>query len=468
MKKVKKILAFEGEPELAKSLRAGFWRYGCEVSVVDDEELGLQEAMESKPDLILLSIELPKTNGFSICNKLKRNRSLKEIPLVITSSECSDETFTSHRKMQTAAEDYLHKPFEFDELIGKVKKLITLDGPIQNGPPPECYEFIDEALEEMQDDEATQLQARSPFAESNSPPPKPLLTPVPRRPVTPAPSGSILTQKMIVLWSPDAQLRGQCFTFGDDDHRLLSFGRESDNTIVVNDPAVSKNHLMIERVKKGLAVRDLGSGGGTFVNNELVSFYELKGGEVLRLGDTTMLYLRGLDVDSQLERVIRELSERDPLARIYSYRRIREKLEEQLETARQEMTTLSLAAVSVDDLTRIAYRYGDLIAQRVVEEMASTLKSSASGAHVGRDFGPGFIVTIPGRSAKVALGMAEGWRFEASVSEIIVGKHAVATTLSIGVLEWREEWSATDLLRRAYKLLYEAQVAGGNQVAART
>jgi DNA-binding response OmpR family regulator len=89
-------------------------------------------AASDKPDLILLSIELPRMNGFSVCNKLKKDPALKDVPLIIMSSESSDDTFEQHRKLRTRAEDYVHKPIAFGELLSTCA-LLQLE---KMGPPP--------------------------------------------------------------------------------------------------------------------------------------------------------------------------------------------------------------------------------------------------------------------------------------------------------------------------------------------
>ena len=98
-----KVLVFESDPAFAETLRTGLLKYGCEVSVVDDANNGLQAASSNKPDLILLAIELPRMNGFSVCNKLKRDPALKDVPLIIMSSESTAETFEQHRRLRTRA-----------------------------------------------------------------------------------------------------------------------------------------------------------------------------------------------------------------------------------------------------------------------------------------------------------------------------------------------------------------------------
>src|SRR5262245_15056098 len=121
-----KVLVFESDAKFANELKGGLSRFGCATSVVDDANQGLQVAASDKPDLILLSIELPRMNGFSVCNKLKRDPALKEVPLIIMSSDSTEETFEQHRRLRTRAEDYVHKPIAFDDLVGRIKKYVQL------------------------------------------------------------------------------------------------------------------------------------------------------------------------------------------------------------------------------------------------------------------------------------------------------------------------------------------------------
>ncbi|MEZ4302078.1 MAG: response regulator [Polyangiaceae bacterium] len=123
-----KVLVFESDPEFAGELRTELARLNCTVQVVDDGNVGLTAAAQDRPDLVLLSIELPRMNGFSVCNKLKKDSALKDIPLIIMSSESSDETFEQHKKLRTRAEDYVHKPIAFGELLEHIRRLIPLEG----------------------------------------------------------------------------------------------------------------------------------------------------------------------------------------------------------------------------------------------------------------------------------------------------------------------------------------------------
>jgi DNA-binding response OmpR family regulator len=123
-----KVLVFESDSAFAIELRNELAKLDCNTVIVDDGNVGLQQAAADKPDLILLSIELPRMNGFSVCNKLKKDANLRDVPLIIMSSESSGETFEQHRKLRTRAEDYVHKPIAFGELLQHIRAFVPLGG----------------------------------------------------------------------------------------------------------------------------------------------------------------------------------------------------------------------------------------------------------------------------------------------------------------------------------------------------
>src|SRR5258706_4591993 len=122
-----KVLVFESDPAFAGELRTELGRLGLVAQGVDEGYPALMAAASDKPDLILLSIELPRRNGFSVCNKLKKDPALKDVPLIIMSSESSDDTFEQPRKLRTRAEDYVHKPIAFGELLEHMRPFVRLE-----------------------------------------------------------------------------------------------------------------------------------------------------------------------------------------------------------------------------------------------------------------------------------------------------------------------------------------------------
>ena len=121
-----RVLAFESDNQFARELETEFRSLGCEITVVDDVNNGLQAASTRRPDLILLTIELPRMSGYSVCNRIKRDADLKDIPLIIMSSESTDQTFEQHGRLATRAQDYVHKPVAFGDLLQRVRKFVNI------------------------------------------------------------------------------------------------------------------------------------------------------------------------------------------------------------------------------------------------------------------------------------------------------------------------------------------------------
>ena len=93
-----RILVFESDNDFAAEIQARFRRAGAEVDVVADGAEGLERASANPPQLILLSIELPSMNGFLVCKKIKKAGELKDIPLVILSSDADAENIFEQHK----------------------------------------------------------------------------------------------------------------------------------------------------------------------------------------------------------------------------------------------------------------------------------------------------------------------------------------------------------------------------------
>src|SRR5262249_22166428 len=142
------VLIIDSDEAFGRRLAEILRPYGFRAELTGDGNQGLAMAKDLVPQLILLAVELPKMSGYSICNKLKKSSDLKDIPLVIMSSEATPETFEQHKKLKTRAEEYLIKPCAPAELLGKVGSVLTL-GAAEGGDIEEDVEVsfpgVDEA-----------------------------------------------------------------------------------------------------------------------------------------------------------------------------------------------------------------------------------------------------------------------------------------------------------------------------------
>ena len=145
----KTILLIEAEDEFAGQLTAEIEARGGVVERTSDGKEGLKVA-ENGVDAIVLCVELPKMSGYAVCNKLKKNKTLKEIPLIITSSEATPKTFDQHRKLKTRAEEYVIKPCEASEVVDKIHGLIGLEAAEELVDADEDLDLLDEALDSLE------------------------------------------------------------------------------------------------------------------------------------------------------------------------------------------------------------------------------------------------------------------------------------------------------------------------------
>jgi len=122
----KTVLLIESDPKFARDMSAALESKGFGVRTSSDGKEGVELARALRPDCVVLCVELPGLSGYSWCNRLKKDDALKAIPLVITSSEATPETFEQHRKLKTRAEDYLIKPFLPATLVERVGALVGM------------------------------------------------------------------------------------------------------------------------------------------------------------------------------------------------------------------------------------------------------------------------------------------------------------------------------------------------------
>jgi two-component system, OmpR family, copper resistance phosphate regulon response regulator CusR len=114
-----KILIVEDEIKVVDFLRQGLEEQGYEVDVAYDGLIGERLAMRNNYDILLLDVILPNINGYELCQKI-RNTDQKVPVIMLTALGSTDDKVTG---FDSGADDYLVKPFEFKELIARIKAL---------------------------------------------------------------------------------------------------------------------------------------------------------------------------------------------------------------------------------------------------------------------------------------------------------------------------------------------------------
>ncbi|WP_297083630.1 response regulator transcription factor [uncultured Demequina sp.] len=112
-----RLLLIEDEERLVASLTQGLRTADIEVTALSTGREGLQRALYDRFDIMVLDIGLPDQEGFTVLRKLRAHGS--DLPVIILTARTSAEDTV--RGLERGADDYMPKPFSFDELVARIR-----------------------------------------------------------------------------------------------------------------------------------------------------------------------------------------------------------------------------------------------------------------------------------------------------------------------------------------------------------
>ena len=115
-----KILLVEDDPKISLFVKIGLESNSCMVDTAFDSTIGERLALSRKYDVIILDVVIPGISGFDLCKKI-RNRCNQTPIIMLTSLDTVEDKLTG---FDCGADDYLVKPFSFQELFARIKALI--------------------------------------------------------------------------------------------------------------------------------------------------------------------------------------------------------------------------------------------------------------------------------------------------------------------------------------------------------
>jgi two-component system, OmpR family, copper resistance phosphate regulon response regulator CusR len=114
-----KVLLIEDDPKISSFVRIGLESNNFNVDVAYDSPIGEKLALSRKYDIIVLDVVIPGISGFELCRNI-RNRNIMTPVLMLTSLDSLDDKL---KGFDSGADDYLVKPFSFQELMARIKAL---------------------------------------------------------------------------------------------------------------------------------------------------------------------------------------------------------------------------------------------------------------------------------------------------------------------------------------------------------
>lgn len=124
-----RLLVVEDEKKVARFIKKGLEEEGHAVDLAFDGEEGLAMALEQVHDLIILDIALPKMDGLQVLKKLRKGKVPAPVLLLTVRATIEDKVLG----LDSGADDYLTKPFAFQELLARIRALLRRKA--EAGPP---------------------------------------------------------------------------------------------------------------------------------------------------------------------------------------------------------------------------------------------------------------------------------------------------------------------------------------------
>ena len=122
-----KIFIIEDEPSIIQLVQHNLEKNGFLVSSSLNGNDGLKELKKFQPDLLLLDWMLPDLSGIEICKNIRKDNSLKHLPIIMLTAK--GEVEDKIKGLDSGVDDYLTKPFSFNELMARIKAVIRRSNP---------------------------------------------------------------------------------------------------------------------------------------------------------------------------------------------------------------------------------------------------------------------------------------------------------------------------------------------------
>ncbi|HVM35492.1 MAG TPA: response regulator transcription factor [Actinomycetota bacterium] len=119
-----RLLVVEDETDLADAIAAGLKRHGYAVDIAYGGEDALEKALVNDYDLVCLDLNLPEVDGVEVCRRIKEHDHGATRILMLTARDTIEDRIAG---LDHGADDYLVKPFNFDELAARIRALLRRD-----------------------------------------------------------------------------------------------------------------------------------------------------------------------------------------------------------------------------------------------------------------------------------------------------------------------------------------------------
>ncbi|MES9828930.1 MAG: response regulator [Candidatus Thiodiazotropha sp.] len=118
----KTILIVDDEPNIVLSVEYLMRREGYQVMAASDGQVAMEMIADTRPDLLILDVMMPRKNGFEVCREIRADPALSELPILMLSAKGREAEIK--KGISLGADAYITKPFSTHDLVDKVNQLL--------------------------------------------------------------------------------------------------------------------------------------------------------------------------------------------------------------------------------------------------------------------------------------------------------------------------------------------------------
>lgn len=483
-----RILVADDDVSVLESVSDLLRDSGFDVAGADGRESLFKELHKAMPDLLLLDVIMPGTDGVQLLQELKSDQRWRDIPVLMVSSLTPDDM--TEKSFGLGAADFIRKPFRPRELIARVQAQLKLHRMLHSTQL--ALRSAEEELQRARDDAESRRKLVDILHEVTGDLSSDEIYHILARRVARALN---LSRCSVILAKPGDAVGIVATAF--DNPALRNFEIHLDRYPEIRSALEHGHPVLVEDLQSNLLYADIRKewlANGTQVPIRSVIALPFTLGKV----QTGVFFLRRMADEPPLtnedvefaDAVIKAavaaihrakliettkadnarlevLAHTDPLTQVLNRRALTVRLSSEMDRARRYAKVITLLMIDLDLFKNINDTMGHLVGDDVLREVAALLTESIRSVDVAARYGgEEFVVVLPETAQEGAVIFAERTRERIEKTAFVTAHGGVRLTVSIGVATFPapDVTSVDDLFSRADQALYRAKAAGRNKV----
>lgn len=483
-----RILIADDDPGVLESL-SGLLRYsGFDVSGADGRESLLRELHKAPPDLLLLDVIMPGSDGVQLLQEIKSDQRWRDIPVLMVSSLSPEEM--TERTFGLGAADFIRKPFRPRELVARVQAQLRLHRVLTTTQL--ALRSAEEELQRARDDAESRRKVVDILHEVTGDLSSDEIYHILARRVARALN---LSRCSVILAKPGDKVGIVATAF--DNPALRNFEIHLDRYPEIRSALDHGHPVLVEDLQSNPLYADIRKewqANGTQVpirsvialpfslgkvqagvfflrrmaNEPSLTNEDVEFADAVIKAAVAAIHRAQLIETTKADNVRLEvLAHTDPLTQVLNRRALTVRLASEMERARRYDSVITFLMIDLDHFKRVNDTKGHLVGDDVLREIAALLSESIRSVDlVARFGGEEFVVVLPETGLQGATIFAERTRERIENTQFVTAHGGVRLTVSIGVANFPapDVDSVDDLFARADEALYRAKAAGRNKV----